>query len=290
VTPREANGFGIDAQWSDDFHHALFTVLSPKETLGYYADFGTMAQLAKALEHTFVYDGIYSNYRKRTHGRQAGELSQHRFLSYIQTHDQVGNRAVGDRINHIAGIERAKIAAAIYLLSPFVPMLFQGEEWAASSPFLYFADHDDPELARLVSQGRKREFAAFGWNPQSIPDPEGEATFQTSKLKWEEISGHEHAGMLNWYRKLIRLRRNTPSLNNGSIGNVRVTYDEAERWMQIKRGTIAMICNLGVKENLFSIPQSASVVLASRDEIKIDGSGVNLPPDTVAVLKETRSA
>ena len=189
VTPREAGGFGIDAQWSDDFHHALFTVLNANERQGYYADFGTLEQLAKALERTFVYDGIYSRYRRRVHGRPTYALSQHRFLGYIQTHDQVGNRAIGDRISHIAGLERAKIAAALYLLSPFVPMLFQGEEWAASTPFLYFANHDDPELARAVSEGRKKEFAAFGWDPASIPDPESQATFEASKLNWNEANG-----------------------------------------------------------------------------------------------------
>ena len=131
VTPREAGGFGIDAQWSDDFHHALFAVLIPAERQGYYADFGSLAQLAKAIEQTFVYDGIYSRYRRRIHGRPPAGLSQHRFLGYIQNHDQVGNRAMGDRISHIAGMERAKIAAALVLTSPFVPMLFQGEEWAA---------------------------------------------------------------------------------------------------------------------------------------------------------------
>ena len=178
---------GIDAQWSDDFHHALFTVLNANERQGYYADFGTLEQLAKSIERTFVYDGIYSRYRRRIHGRPTYALSQHRFLGYIQNHDQVGNRAVGDRISHIAGLERAKIAAALYLLSPFVPMLFQGEEWAASTPFLYFADHDDPELARAVSEGRKKEFAAFGWDPASIPDPENQATFDASKLNWEEV-------------------------------------------------------------------------------------------------------
>ncbi len=216
MTPREAGGFGIDAQWSDDFHHALFTVLNAKERQGYYADFGALEQLAKSLERTFVYDGIYSRYRRRIHGRPTYALSQHRFLGYIQTHDQVGNRAIGDRISHSAGMERAKIAAALYLLSPFVPMLFQGEEWAASTPFLYFADHDDPELARAVSEGRKQEFAAFGWDPASIPDPENQQTFEASKLNWDEVQVGEHAEILAWYQALIRLRRTTPCLKDGN--------------------------------------------------------------------------
>jgi maltooligosyltrehalose trehalohydrolase len=286
VAPREAGGLGIDAQWSDDFHHALFAVLNPKETLGYYEDFGTLAQLAKALTHTFVYDGIYSKYRKHIHGRPTGPLSQHRFLGYIQTHDQVGNRVVGDRINHIAGIDRAKIAAAIFLIAPFVPMLFQGEEWAASSPFQYFADHDDPELARLVSEGRRREFSTFGWDPQSIPDPEHLSTFEASKLKWEEVNEGEHSEMLEWYRALIHLRRSTPCLNNGSAGNTRVNYDEAKKWIRIERGAITTICNLEQQAQSFSTSQPGSIVLASGSEIKIDGRTVNLPPNAIVVLKE----
>jgi maltooligosyltrehalose trehalohydrolase len=285
VTPREAGGLGIDAQWSDDFHHALFAVLCPKERGGYYADFGSLAQLAKALERAFVYDGIYSAYRKRIHGRPAGSLSQHRFLGYIQTHDQVGNRAVGDRINHVAGLERAKIAAAIYLLSPFVPMLFQGEEWAASTPFQYFADHNDPELARLVSEGRSREFAAFGWTPEMIPDPESPQTYEASKLKWNEVNDPQHAEMLEWYRALIRLRRTTPDLNNGAAGNVRVTFDEEKKWLRIERGAIAVICNLGAADISFPVPQSCLLELVSPATIEIAGNAIHLPPDSIAVIK-----
>ena len=187
VTARDAGGFGMDAQWSDDFHHALFAVLNPGPAKGYYADFGQLKQLAKALENNFVYDGIYSQFRRRVHGRETGGLSQHRFVGFIQNHDQVGNRAVGDRLAEIVGLDRAKIAAALVLLGPFLPMLFQGEEWASSSPFQYFADHEDPEMARQVSEGRRKEFAAFGWDPDAIPDPEDRRTFQRSKLNWEEV-------------------------------------------------------------------------------------------------------
>jgi maltooligosyltrehalose trehalohydrolase len=284
VAPREAGGFGIDAQWSDDFHHALFTVLCPGERSGYYTDFGSLAQLAKALERTFVYDGIYSRYRKRIHGKPTGTLSQHRFLGYVQTHDQVGNRAIGDRISHIAGMERAKIAAALYLLSPFVPMLFQGEEWAATSLFQYFADHQDRELARLVSEGRKREFRAFGWPPEMIPDPESPQTYEASKLKWNEVNERQHAEMLEWYRALIRLRRTTPALNDGSPGNTRVSFDEEKNCLNIERGTIAVLCNLGVQDTVFFLPHPGSIVLASRT-VKLRGNEIHLPSDSVAAVR-----
>jgi maltooligosyltrehalose trehalohydrolase len=284
VTPLEAGGFGIDAQWSDDFHHALFGVLCPRDRGGYYADFGSMAQLAMALEQTFVYDGIYSGYRRRIHGRPTGGLSQHRFLGYIQTHDQVGNRALGDRISQIAGLDRAKIAAVIVLLSPFVPMLFQGEEWAASSPFQYFADHQDRELARLVSEGRKREFSAFGWAPEMIPDPESEATYHASKLKWDEVNQPGHAEILEWYRALIRLRRATPCLNNGDRGNVSVTFNEEQGWLRIERGNIQVLSNLGAAERTFPILQSSVMELASHKTIRIAGNSISFPRDSIAVL------
>jgi maltooligosyltrehalose trehalohydrolase len=283
VTPREAGGLGMDAQWSDDFHHALFAVLTPEPEKGYYADFGELAQLAKALEQNFVYDGIYSKYRRRIHGRPAGHVSQHRFLGYIQNHDQVGNRALGDRLRETAGFDRTKIAAAFVLTAPFIPMLFQGEEWAASSPFQYFADHDE-EMARLVSEGRKREFAAFGWAPESIPDPEAIETFVRSKLKWDEANAGEHADILDWYRQLINLRREYPVLTNGEPGHTSVTYSEKEKWLSMERGDITVSCNLGDTERTFSVPEGGRVVLGSRGiPLVLDGA-VMLPPNTIAVI------
>jgi maltooligosyltrehalose trehalohydrolase len=285
VIPRDCGGLGMDAQWNDDFHHALFTVLNPGPREAYYADFGSLGQLAKALERTFVYDGIYSKHRNRVHGRPAGNLSQHRFVGFIQNHDQVGNRAVGDRVNKSVGLDRARIAAAIVLMGPFFPMLFQGEEWAASTPFQYFADHDDPQMARMVSEGRKKEFAAFGWNPDSIPDPESFKTFERSKLNWSEVTRPGHAEMLDWYRQLIQLRRTTPSLNDGEPGNTRVTYDEAEMWFCMHRGSIRVICNLGRTGRSFPLPAGGELVLASQPLQSIKDAAIALPPDTVAVIK-----
>ena len=285
VAPREAGGLGMDAQWSDDFHHALFTVLQREPAGGYYADFGTLSHLKKALEQSFVYDGIYSEYRRRVHGRSAAHVPQHRFLGYIQNHDQIGNRAVGDRLHEVVGFDRARIAAAIVMTSPFIPMIFQGEEWAASSPFQYFADHEDKALARLVAEGRKREFAVFGWNPDLIPNPEKRETFERSKLKWDELASGEHAGMLAWYRALIHLRRSTPALNNGEPGNTRVELDEQERWFSIQRGDICVFCNLGDARHEFPIPGSNEVLLASHDSIRPANGLIELSPDAVAILR-----
>jgi maltooligosyltrehalose trehalohydrolase len=285
VSAPEASGFGIDAQWSDDFHHALFALLISGPQQGYYTDFGSMGQLAKALEHTFVYDGSYSDHRKRAHGKPPLLLSQHHFLGYIQNHDQVGNRAVGDRLPQITGFERAMVAAAVVMMSPFVPMIFQGEEWAASSPFQYFADHQDPALAKAVSEGRCKEFEVFGWDPTTIPDPENRDTFVHSKLKWDEANQGDHARMKDWYRDLIRLRRSTLSLNNGELGNIRVTFDENERWLALRRGEVLMLCNLGGNDHEFPIPDGSTVLLRSRDGAPIQNAALAVAPDSVVILQ-----
>jgi len=285
VMARDAGGFGLDAQWSDDFHHALFAVLARKPQGGYYADFGRIGHLAKALRDTFVYDGAYSEYRRRCHGRPATNLPQSRFMGYIQNHDQIGNRAVGDRLTEVAGFARAKIAAAFVMLAPFIPMVFQGEEWAASSPFQYFADHEDPELIRSVSEGRRREFAQFGWDPASIPDPEKRETFERSKLSWNEIDKGNHAEMQAWYRDLIRLRRDTPDLNDSELGHTHVRFDEEQGWITMKRGCITLVCNLSCGIQSHPLADGATIALSSHHDIVVDRASMRLPADTVVLLR-----
>ncbi len=222
------------------------------------------------------------------HGRPTGaSFAQQKFLGFIQNHDQVGNRAIGDRLREIVGVDRAKVAAALVLLGPFIPLLFQGEEWAASSPFQYFADYEDAEMARQVSDGRRKEFAAFGWAPESIPDPENPATFQRSKLKWEEVESGEHADMLAWYRALIQLRRSTPDLNNGESGDTQVLCDEAQMGLCMLRGNFAVICNLGVSARRFPLVEGSQVILASRGDVRLEAAELMLPPDAVAVIRGT---
>jgi maltooligosyltrehalose trehalohydrolase len=284
VTPREAGGYGMDAQWSDDFHHALFSILNPDEGGGYYEDFGTFDKLAKSLTNIFVYDGIYSKYRKRHHGRQVVGLSAHHFIGFIQDHDQVGNRATGDRLEHVIGMEKSKVAIGIVLAAPFIPMIFQGEEFAASTPFQYFADHDDEEMAKLVSAGRKREFAAFGWEESSIPDPEKMETFQRSKLNWHEAHQGVHAEMLDWYTQLIHIRRSTPSLNDGDPGRTKVLFDEEKQWLSMERGLVLVLVNLGAEPVEFDVSAEARLIAQSRPEIAVAEGKISLPTDTLAVL------
>jgi maltooligosyltrehalose trehalohydrolase len=285
VTSREAGGFGIDAQWSDDFHHALHAVVTGEKN-GYYEDFGSFAQLSKALRQAFVYDGVYSSHRKRIHGRLPCNLSGHHFLAYIQNHDQVGNRAMGERLNHLTTLERTKIAAALVLTSPFIPMLFQGEEYAASAPFQYFTHHEDKSLAESVSNGRRNEFAAFGWKPESIPDPQDPATLERSKLDWAEIENQPHADLHAWYKRLIELRQKFACLTDGRLHNVHVDFDDKASWFKMRRGRVEVVFSLSKDcQQAQSSLVSARIELASDPACRVSGDGViELTPNSVAIL------
>ncbi|HKV53728.1 MAG TPA: malto-oligosyltrehalose trehalohydrolase [Candidatus Binataceae bacterium] len=287
VRPVEAGGYGIDAQWSDDFHHALHAYLSG-EREGYYGDFGTLTHLARALGNGYVYDGCYSEYRQRRHGRPAVGISGHRLVSYAQDHDQVGNRAKGDRSSMLMNGARLRIAAALVLTSPFVPMLFQGEEWGASTPFLYFSSHPEADLGRAVSEGRKREFAAFGWNPDEIPDPQSAESFERSKLDWTEVTREPHAGLLQWHRELIRLRRNSPDLTDGRLDRVRVEFDEAAQWMIIARGAIKTLVNFAPERQRLALTNAIrrSLLLASNPRVRLGADFADLPAESVVIVRE----
>ncbi|HEX2241860.1 MAG TPA: malto-oligosyltrehalose trehalohydrolase, partial [Gammaproteobacteria bacterium] len=286
VRSQEIGGYGIHAQWSDDFHHALHTVLTG-ECDGYYADFGSLADLAKAIERVFVHDGTYSEFRRRRHGKAPKGILGHSFLGYLQNHDQVGNRAQGERSSHLLSIGKLKIAAALVLSAPFIPMLFQGEEWAASSPFLYFTNHEDAELGRLVTEGRRREFAAFSAHSDDVPDPQALETFERSKLLWDECSRQPHAEMLDWHRKLILLRHEVAALSAGRLERVTVTFDERAKWLVMGRGPIAIACNLSERrqQTPLSTGKDARILLASDKEIQLAGDQVDLPAESVAIIE-----
>ena len=282
IDRREVGGYGMDAQWSDDFHHALHAVLAGDKS-GYYADFGGLSQIGVALRQAFVYAGDYSPHRRRVHGRRpAPGTPGWRFLGYLQNHDQVGNRAVGERSTHLMSVGRAKVGAALVLLSPFVPMLFQGEEWGASTPFQYFTDHEDAELGRLVSEGRRREFASFGWPPEDVPDPQAVETFERSLLRWDELSAEPHASLLAWHRSLIALRRSVPELSSGRMDEVGVSIDEAAGRLVVVRPPVTVACNLGAAE--VALPVAGSLALASDERVRVESGAVHLPADSVAVL------
>ncbi len=280
----EVGGYGIDAQWNEDFHHSLHTVLTG-EHVGYYRDFGKLADLAKVLTQGFVYDGCYSVHRRSHHGRTATGLSGHRFIGCLQNHDQVGNRALGERIGHLLLPGQLKMGAAMVLTSPFVPMLFQGEEWGASTPFLYFTDHQEPGLGAAVKTGRQKEFASFGWETDKIPDPQDEETFLRSRLDWSEIAMPPHHELLDFYRSLIKLRRQIPELHNGRMERTAVYFDEEVRWLIMTRGRIWMVFNFApVNQRIPCLkPGKKEILLTSEEGVTVEDDAILLPGHSVAI-------
>ncbi|MDR3659422.1 MAG: malto-oligosyltrehalose trehalohydrolase, partial [Mycobacterium sp.] len=264
ITPRDRGGYGLAAQWDDDIHHAIHTAVSG-ERQGYYADFGSMHTLATTLTHGFFHAGTYSSFRRRRHGRplDTAHIPATQLVAYTCTHDQVGNRALGDRPSQNADFGQLAVKAALVLGSPYTAMLFMGEEWGASTPFQFFSSHPEPELARATAEGRKAEFADHGWAADDFPDPQDPATFQRSKLNWSEVGTGEHARLLGIYRALIALRRTEPAFADPWLTNLRVEHDEGARWIVMHRGGFAVACNLGGEPA--EVPVTGDVVLASTE-------------------------
>jgi maltooligosyltrehalose trehalohydrolase len=261
VTPRNDGGFGLTAQWSDDYHHALHVALTG-ETTGYYADFGSLASLAKTTTKGFFHDGTYSSFRRRDHGHPIDpSIPTWRLVAYSQNHDQIGNRAAGDRLSASGNLGLLSIAAVLTLAGPFTPMLFMGEEWGASTPWQFFTSHPEPELARTVAAGRIDEFARMGWDPDTVPDPQDPATFRRSKLDWSELDEGEHATLLALYRELIHLRRTVPELSDPRFAILTAEFDDDLGWFRLNRGTVSIVANFG--ESSRALPAGLDVLLST---------------------------
>nr|GLK35806.1 malto-oligosyltrehalose trehalohydrolase [Rhodococcus wratislaviensis] len=260
ITSRSAGGCGLDAQWDDDVHHAIHAAVSG-ERQGYYGDFGSMACLADTLRQGWFHAGTFSTFRGRTHGRplDTRRTPASSLVTYTCTHDQIGNRAVGDRPGTYLDSGQLAVKAALVLCSPFTPMLFMGEEWGASTPFQFFTSHPEPELARATAEGRKAEFAEHGWSTDDVPDPQDPETFERSKLDWDELVREPHARLLDCYRSLLHLRRERAELTDPWLENLSVDYDEAEQWIVVHRGALRLACNLGAEP--VSVPVGGSPVL-----------------------------
>jgi maltooligosyltrehalose trehalohydrolase len=281
VRPRDQHGWGALACWDDDFHHALHAVLTG-ERAGYYADFGRVGDVAKAMVDGYVYDGRFSEFRQRRHGRPAEGLPASAFVVFLQNHDQVGNRPYGERLSSLVGADLAKVGAALLLLSPYVPMLFQGEEWGASSPFLYFTDHRDPELGRAVSEGRRREHGgSFGGE---VPDPQAATSFLRSKLDWSELSREPHRSLLEWHRRLLGLRRTEPDFSVLDRAAVSTEFDEDQRWLVVRRGRFSVAANFAGEAQALPLGSWGTLVLASQGSTRLEGPTAWLPPRSVAVV------
>ena len=283
ITSRADHGLGMAAQWDDDIHHAIHTAVSG-ERQGYYADFGSLATLAKTLREGFFHAATYSSFRQRRHGRplDTATIPATRLLAYTCTHDQVGNRALGDRPSQNLTYGQLAIKAALVLCSPYTPMLFMGEEWGASTPFQFFSSHPEPELARATAEGRKKEFADHGWDAEDIPDPQDPQTFQRSKLDWSERDADQHAKLLRLYQDLIALRRNETDLADPWLQRLFVDYDEDARWIAMRRGRLTVACNLGAQP--VRVPFAGELVLCSDTPGVGDGS-TGLVPHSFVILR-----
>ncbi len=285
ITPRDRGGYGMTAQWDDDIHHAIHTAVSG-ERQGYYSDFGTLEALANTLQNGYFHAGTYSSFRGRRHGRplDTATIPATRLLAYTSDHDQVGNRAVGDRPSQNLDFGQLAVKAALVLASPYTAMLFMGEEWASSSPFQFFTSHPEPELARATAEGRKAEFADHGWDADEIPDPQDPETFERSKLEWDEVEVGDHARLRELYKALIALRHDEPDLADPWLDHMSIDYDEQQRWIALHRGAFTIVCNIG--EQAVTVPVNGAVVLAS-DEPAIEDA-TTLQGHSFAILRTGR--
>ena len=283
ITPRP-EGYGLTAQWSDDYHHAAHVALSG-ETTGYYADFDSLAALAKVMERGFFHDGTYSSFREREHGVpiDTDAMPTWRLVTFTQDHDQIGNRATGDRLAASLDRGRLEIEAVLTLLGPFTPMIFMGEEWGASTPWQFFTSHPEPELGRATAEGRIGEFAKMGWDEASVPDPQDPATFANSKLDWAELDEHPHRSLYELYRELIALRRRMPALTDPRFATVSCEYDEEKRWFRLDREGVSVVINFADEPR--TVPAAGGIVLATGDAAT-DGTTVTLSAASAAVLRD----
>ncbi|MDQ6716277.1 MAG: DUF3459 domain-containing protein, partial [Actinomycetota bacterium] len=290
VTPTSLGGRGMSAQWDDDVHHALHTKLTG-EAQGYYADFVRPGVLEKVLQECFLHDGCWSSFRGTRWGAPVDRRTYpgSRFLAYLQTHDQVGNRATGDRISASVTAGQQAIGAALYLTSAFTPMIFMGEEWAASTPWQFFTSFEEPELAEAVRTGRRAEFAGHGWSAAEVPDPQDPATRDRSVLDWREVQGPAHTRMLRWYAALVAARRRHPDLSDDRLDAVGVESDPDGGWLVVSRGRLRVVCNFSSAPSSVPLEESgpdAEVVLAwDEPTTRLTVGAVELAGYSVAIVR-----
>jgi maltooligosyltrehalose trehalohydrolase len=303
IRSRDGGGLGLDAQWSDDFHHALRTLLTGERT-GYYQDFGELDHLTTALREGWTYAGEYSAYRQRRHGNSPHDIPAQRFVVFSQNHDQVGNRMLGERLPQLVGFDELKLAAGLVLLSPFLPLLFMGEEYAEVAPFQYFVSHSDPQLIDAVRRGRNEEFAAFRWQGEA-PDPQDPETFVRSKLDRSQRDHGEHRVLYSFYKELIRLRKTVPALAHLSKSDMTIWSDAKNgdlfirRWKEQRH--VLIVCRFGKTSECSNIavpPGRWRTLIDSHDarwlgtgtplggEIVSQGhTGLSINPSTFAVFE-----
>lgn len=301
---RDMGGFGFDAQWNDDFHHAVHALLTGERS-GYYGDFGEMGQLVKAWQEGFVYSGEYSAYRRRRHGNSSKDVPARSFVVAIQNHDQVGNRMLGERLSQLVSFESLKVAAGLILLSPFIPLLFMGEEWGETAPFQYFISHSNPDLVEAVRRGRRQEFAGFAWQEEP-PDPQDKATFSRCKIDHRLREVGHHGALFRFYQELMRLRRETPQLAQLDKNTSEARCCDGNQLLYVRRWMddteVALLYNMGKVAAAFRGPMCPGrwkKLLDSADEcwngpgssipeeIQSDGSvALEVRPESMVVLEQ----
>ena len=283
ITARDRGGYGMTTQWDDDIHHAIHAAVSG-ERQGYYGDFGSLQTLATTLRNGYFHAGTYSSFRGRRHGRPLDKktIPATRLMAYTCTHDQVGNRATGDRPSQNLDFGQLAIKAALALGSPYTAMLFMGEEWGSSRPFQFFTSHPEPELARATAEGRKAEFAHHGWDADEVPDPQDPQTFTRSKLDWDEHGVGEHARLWQVYQRLIVLRHSEPDLADPWLEHLAIDYDEEQQWLVMRRGSLSIACNIGADP--VTVPVTGDVVVAW-GEPQVEESHTALQGNSFAILR-----
>ncbi len=293
IRPREASGYGLAGQWSDDFHHAVHVALTG-ETTGYYADFEHLEALGKVMTRGFYHDGTYSSFRERDHGApiDTAHTNTWRLVVANQNHDQIGNRAIGDRLTATLDEGQLAIAAVLTLAGPYTPMLFMGEEWGASSPWQFFTSHPEPELGKATAEGRIKEFEKMGWDPAVVPDPQHPSTFSNSKLDWSELDSPAHARLLALYRRLGELRRTVPALTDPRFFHITCDYreDGSQRWFVLHRGDTAIAINFAASElslttAMLTAPVGSTVLVATDDAVSVTAETLTLPGHSAVILR-----
>jgi maltooligosyltrehalose trehalohydrolase len=288
ITPRP-EGYGLTAQWDDDVHHALHALLTG-ERQGYYCDFGSLSALAKVLTRAFLHDGTYSTFRGTEYGRPVDRARTEawRFVVCLQNHDQVGNRAAGERLTELASPGLLRVGAVLLLTAPFTPMLWMGEEWAATTRWPFFTSHPEPELARVIGPGRLEEFEGYGWDESQMVDPQDPAAYRNAILDWTEPARDPHAGVLELYRALVALRRAEPDLTDPDLRHVEVNFDESAQWVVVHRGSLHVAANLAATAQVVPVP-SGTVALATA-AAEFDERGLRLGGESAAVIRRAQAS
>jgi maltooligosyltrehalose trehalohydrolase len=282
IMPREAGGYGLTAQWSDDYHHSLHVALTG-ETTGYYADFESLGALAKTSTEGFFHNGTYSSFRESKHGHPIDpRVPTWRLVTFAQDHDQIGNRAIGDRLTETLDYDQLVLSAVLTMAGPYTPMLFMGEEWGAKTPWQFFTSHPEPDLGKATAEGRIAEFEKMGWDPDVVPDPQDPETFRRSKLDWSEPETGDHSRLLAVYRELAKLRGEVPELTDPRFADLAASFDDDAKWYRLDRAGVSVLANFGATS--VTLPVGGELLFTSGDST-VESHRTELAAHSAVILR-----